>query len=170
MKKISIIYVLCILSVSVFAQKTQSEKVADIKIWYSEVSSNINTYTKSTVDYSEESTEGGDITFYKRAGNIVLLKVAYYGESGNMKFSFYFRNSALFFVFQETENYSVPIYIETDDRKITKEDNRYYFYCNKMIKWLDKDKKEVFVKSSDYKEKEEELLKDVEKLLSKSKE
>ena len=170
MKKLCIISVVLILSINLYGQKTQSEKVADIRTWYKEVTSNIDNYSKTVVDYSEESTEGGEITFFKKAGDVVLFKVAYYGETGNMKFSFYFRNSELFFVFQETENYSVPIYVETDNRTITKEENRYYFYCNKMVKWLDNSKKSVLANVSVFKEKEEELLKDVDKLLKKSEE
>lgn len=170
MKKTIILFISLISITNLFAQRSQTEKIADIKTWYKELTSNINSYEKSMVDYPDESTEGGEITFYKKNGKIDLFKVAYYGETGNMKFSFYFRNNELFFVFQETENYSVPIYVETDDRKITKEENRYYFYCKKMIKWLDNDKKEVSVKSSNFKSKEEELLKDIDKLLKKSEE
>ena len=166
MKKTIILFISLISITNLFAQRSQTEKIADIKTWYKELTSNINSYEKLTVDYPYEIIEGGGkITYYKKDGMIDLFEVAYYyGEIGKEKFSFYFRNNKLFFVFQVTENYGPPGCV-VDDRKIIKDENRYYFYCNKMIKWLDGDKKEVSVKSLSFKSKEEELLKDVDELL-----
>jgi hypothetical protein len=170
MKTICIFLILIGLNNSVFSQKTTEEKISEIRIWYAEINSGIEKLSKTIFDYPDESTEGGEIILYKNENKPVLLKVVYYGETGNMKYSFYFRNEELFFVFQEIEKYSVPIYVETNERDIVKEENRYYFYCNKMIKWIDSKKQTRTTDHPEFIQTETELLNDVKKLLKKTQE
>jgi len=142
MKKALIIMILFMVALNLFSQKTENEKVADIRIWYKEITDNLNSYEKILMDAPDESTEGGLITFYKEGEEIRMIKEEYYGESGNVSYSYYFRNKRLFFMFKVQTTYDVPIYIDESGNG-TAEENRFYFYSNEMIRWLDKDKQKV---------------------------
>ena len=166
MKSLLLILFVTTLYLNLYSQRTETEKIADIKLWYKDVMSNIDTYEKKVIDDPDGSTEGGEITFYLTDGNAKLIKAIYYGEMGKITNNYYFRNNKLFFMFQVKEIYDAPIYVDSSG-KGTKEENRFYFYSDEMIRWLDKDKKEVEKTEPAFKENEESILEEANELLDK---
>jgi hypothetical protein len=116
------------------------------------------------------STEGGKANAYTDAeGNIRMLQVELYGESGKMIEEYYYRNGSLMFAYYVFHRYNVPYYItpekakeiggEAFDHKKTKiEENRYYFNKWKMIRWLNEEGKEVDIKSVEFNAAEKEVM------------
>ncbi len=131
----------------------------------------LNNYLNINKDLSENSAEGGEIKAYY--DDTVLRKViaTYYGEAGKKVVDYYFWDKSIFFIFVQDYKYNSPVYVTEDmpeagveayDESKTKIfENRYYFTQNKLIRWLDSDKKKVDNRSPLFREKQKELLKDV---------
>jgi hypothetical protein len=165
MKKIFLFLLAFYIAFSCNAQKTENEMVNDIRAWYKDVSENLGSYEKFVHDAPGESTEGGVLTVYKENDNIRMIKEEYYGESGNAKYHYYFRNDKLFFMFQVNKYYDVPIYVD-DSGKGKIEENRFYFYSDQMIRWLDPKKEKVNKASEEFTNKADQILEDSYGLIS----
>lgn len=166
MKTLLLILSVLVLNINLYSQRSEDEKNSDIKQWYKEIMTNINSYEKRVVESMDESTEGGEITYYLKDDNVKLIKAVYYGETGNSTYSYYFRNNKLFFMFQVKEIYDVPIYIDNSG-KGTKEENRFYFYGDELIRWLDNKKQGVDITKPIYLEKEKSIIEEAYKLFNK---
>lgn len=159
MKKILVLFTMSIILFQTYAQKTETEKITEIRAWYKEIVSELDSYEKEMIEDSEQSAEGGMIYYYLNGDAIKMIKAEYYGESGNVKFSYYFRKGKLFFMFRERKSYDVPIYVD-ESGKGTMEEDRFYFYDDVMIRWLDKEKNKVNISSEEFSKHEMSILKD----------
>ena len=149
MKKISIL-LLVLMSVNLLSNaQSEEEHVKKIREMFTSVNSDLKTYKMVEKDVNDESTEGGMMKSYYDKGRLVLLHCEFYGESGNIKEDYYFNDDKLFFVFSVVSRYSAPVYSE-EEIDVTVEENRYYFVNDKMIRYLDKDKKKVDKNSEKY--------------------
>jgi hypothetical protein len=160
---------LCAIILNASAQKSESEKIKDIRTRYYEIMKNLDNYDKQMIEDNDQSAEGGIIYYYLKDQKVKLIKAEYYGESGNLKLSYYFNEDKLFFMFSERMSYDVPIYVD-DSGKGTLEENRYYFRDDIMIRWLDNEKKQVDKKVESYALKEAEIIKDAYNYLKMNKE
>lgn len=130
------------------------------------------------VELSGYSTEGGDATAFRdNKGNIRLLKVELFFESGKVFEEFYYENGALIFVHYTKHRYNVPFFVtpETakeigdeafDPKKTNITEDRYYFSNGKMIQWLDEKKNPVNAQSKEFKDSENEILGTSNEMLS----
>lgn len=131
-----------------------------------------------TVELSGYSTEGGEAKAFRDGkGNIRLVKVELFFESGKVFEEFYYENGALIFVLYTKHRYNVPFFVtpETakeiggeafDPKKTTVTEDRYYFNKAKMIQWLDEKKNRVSPQGKEFKDAEKEILETSNEMLS----
>lgn len=147
-------------------EKSDEEIISDIREKFGDINSNVNSYKKIKKDLMGESAEGGKLEGYYKNDELKKIIATYFGEMGKSIEEYYFWNNNLFFIFVQDYHYNMPSYL--DDSKVDKiDENRYYFHNDKLIKWLDPDKKEI--SNSKFKQKETEILKEAEKLNEKLK-
>ena len=122
--------------------KTEEELVSDIKKYFGDVNSNINSYKKTKKDLMDQSTEGGELEGYYNHGELKKIVASYYGEMGKLIEEYYFYDNTLFFFFTQNYLYNMPL--SMDGSKLEKiDENRYYFHDNKLIRWLDPNNEKV---------------------------
>lgn len=156
-KYITMKYVTCITMILFFttglvhAQLTDS-MLKSTKIKFKEIRKNLTTYDTVRVD---ESTDGGEGIAYYDKGELKLIQMIWFGETGKTQMEYYFDAGKLFFVFEQVFSYNRPIYWDkktakenNDDEffdlsKSTIKENRYYFNNDKLGLWLDNDKAKV---------------------------
>ncbi|WP_271769914.1 hypothetical protein [Aquimarina algiphila] len=146
--------------------KTEQEIISDIREKFGAINYNINSYKKVKKDLSGESTEGGELEGYFKNVELKKIITSYYGEMGKLIEEYYLWNDQLFFVFTQAYSYNMPMYME-DSKVIKINENRYYFYNDKLIRWLDSQKEKVI--KSNFAKKEIEILQKTKKLKEKLK-
>jgi hypothetical protein len=108
-------------------EKTEEEKVTEIREQFNLITANIKIYTVKSVKVSENES------FTAYLDNSDIMKIARVFNENGTKITqeyFYFDNGQSCFVL-ETKN--------TNPKEI----NRYYLYNKELIRWLDTDKKRV---------------------------
>ena len=118
---------------------------------YSMIESNdINVYKDLNPDhYSFESFEISRLAIislirYYDSDEIKKVVVKFEGDRQDLISEYYYKNDSLIFVFKTLNNYKHPKW--SDDFNVADKDileNRYYFYENKLIKWIDSNKIDV---------------------------
>jgi len=114
-------------------------------------------------DVSGQSTEGGTATTFYENNDLRKLRVVFYGETGNSQTEYYFLNGQLFFCFEQNNHYNKPMY-EKNIKVDKREENRFYFNKQKLIRWVT-DNGKITDKTS-YPSKEREILGDLKAILS----
>ena len=137
-----------------FAQSNDSI-ISDIRTKYQHIRDNLKSYDTTMIDIWDESTEGGQGTAFYDGNSLRLIETIWFGETGKRKTEYYFDNGQLFFAFDTDCEYNRPIYwdekkakefndsITFDPNKTIVKEDRYYFHNEKLIRWLDNDKKEI---------------------------
>jgi len=155
MKKLLIILSLIFLTSNFLFAQDNDSLVKDIRLKYSEIRANLDSYDTTMIEIWGESTEGGQATAYYDNGNLKLIEVVWLGETGKNQIEYYFNNGKLIFAFDQNFEYNRPIYWDEktakengdneifDPKKTTVKEDRYYFNNEKLFLWLDNDKKEV---------------------------
>jgi len=139
----------------------EEEIISDIREKFEAVNYNINSYKKVKKDLMDESTEGGELEAYFKKEELKKIVASYYGEMGKLIKEYYFWDNDLFFVFTQEYSYDMPMYM--DGSKVDKiDENRYYVYNDKIIRWLDPNKEKVG--KSKFIQKETEILQNAKTL------
>ncbi len=172
MKKAPFLWMLLLFgSFSINAQSSKSV-IKQIKKDYKQIKNNQNFYTFYYSEIIGESTEGGEKKTYTNNKEFTVIEVDLFFETGNTHTEYYYKNKQLFFVFEKQATYNRPIYYDKDyaleegdteffeTKKTVFTENRYYFNNQKLIRWLNENKKEVNLMLSETKEKENTLLKE----------
>jgi len=164
------------------ASFAEDPAVLHIRKEYQSIQSALPRLKAEPLELSGYSTEGGEAkAFRDNMGNIPLIAVQLYGESGKVFEEFYYENGALIFAFYKQYHYNVPSYISQelakemggeafDPQKSTITEDRYYFNNGKMIKWLDEQEIPVQAESTEFKDTEKDVLEAANEMLSKFKE
>ena len=132
--------------------------------------------TEKTIPDSK-TTEGARAIYYLDGKDLKKIEATYYSEMGQYKYAYYYdKNSQLSFVLLRNEQYNAPFYYNRqraeeegittgyfDPEKSIITEEKYYFYDDKLIEWLDGSKKEVIDRDV-LKEKESEIIKDNQEL------
>lgn len=134
MKYLFLVSILLTVSISTFGQ---NEEISEIRRLYKETQDNKNNYKRLSQDDFENSSEGGEVTAYKNSEEVKLIEAVYYGHMGKAKYEYYYKASKVYFVFIEEFNYNAPpTQPSYDQEKTTKEESRYYFWNDEMIRWI----------------------------------
>jgi hypothetical protein len=173
--------VLIIFAISSCIGQSIDDRIKEIRKEYSIINNYQNLSTDS-IDLLGESTESGYLkTFKDSKGKLRKIIAVFYSETGKGTEEFYIQNDKLIFVFIQRCDYNRPIYW---DDKLAKEnrdsvvfdynkskisENRYYFDDNeKLIQWIDKDKK-IILEKQQLDEVNSGILKEFETFKSKKK-
>jgi hypothetical protein len=84
------------------------------------------------------SSEGGSMDrFYDPAGKLQKIVCENYGAIGRTHEEYYIHNDSLFFAYTKEYIYNEPISVNMNPsiKKVT--ENRYYFYQDEIIQWLE---------------------------------
>lgn len=126
---------------------TNEDVIKKIKEMFSKITNNPNEH-----QYFSYSAEEGQI--YLDSSNNVesdlkLIVENYFSNPYATKRSYYLLNNDVFFIFEQ----KTPIIENPEEYGVEKENNRYYLNKEKLIKWLDTNKKNINTNSKDFKEK-----------------
>lgn len=110
-------------------------------------------YEKKVVDLTEVSSEGGTLEEYYYESKLRKKVYTLYASMGKSVLEYFYDENQLFFVFRKDLNYDRPAYVEGYSIKETVE-NQYYFHNERLIGWLDKNKKEVLINSDTFRNEE----------------
>lgn len=143
--------------------------ISQIRREYKSIRNSLPTFNVESAEAPEPSTEGGEVKAYRDSkGNIRMIRMELYFESGKEIEEYYYQNNLLIFALYEEHKYNVPMNISPEtakeigqsfDSKKTKVlANRYYFKNGKMIRWLDSEKKEMNKSSKDFQDAERSVL------------
>lgn len=137
-----------------------ADKISEIRKNYTDINKSLTDYKMLVDNNLEGSSEGGKANYYiDKQGDMVKRVESYYGETGNWFIEYYYHQGELRFIFTVDTNYNSHVSLPNFDKlKSTVTTNRYYFYCNQMIKWLDKNKNSVAPNSDEFLKKEKELF------------
>ncbi len=170
MKKYIFTLILLTCSQVVFANNTCEnlsfkEKISEIRKNYADINNNIYDYKTYFFDGigNGEGSEGSEaVNYVDNKGNLVKRVETYYYETGKFLIEYYYHQGNLRFIFTVDTDYNSHISMPNfEQAQYTTSKNRYYFYCNRLIKWLDKDKKSIAPNSKKFIEKEQQLLDDM---------
>lgn len=137
--------------------------ISNIKKEFGAINSNRGEYEKVQKDLLGHSSEGGIVEAFFDHKDLKIIRSTYYGESGNAITEYYFDVRGVFFVFKVDYYYEMP----TDPKGIKinrKEESRYYFFNNELIRWIGIGNQLVDPNSLKFKEEGNLLMQDVDKL------
>ncbi len=159
------------------SEKEENDLVQEIRKEFNNINTNDSKYQIKTKDLDGYSTDGGELKAYYEQNDLKKIIVLYYGETGKVAIDYYFKNNNVFFIFRQDYRYNSPYYVTEPDTSIGLEafdynktkiiENRFYISNNKLIRWLDSDKKKVDKKSKEFLNKQVELIEDIEFIKSK---
>lgn len=135
--------------------------IKEIRKQYSEININSDHYDKVEKDIMGQSAEGGNMIAYYDNVNLKKIIAIFYGETGQTTTEYYFNTkSQLFFAYSKTNIYDKPIYIKGSKIKSV-EEKRYYFFNNKLFKWLVNNNASVNFTSKSFKEESKYIIDDI---------
>jgi hypothetical protein len=160
------------------AARAEDPAILHIRQEYQSIRNAMPTMQSEPSELSGYSTEGGEAqAFRDSTGDIRLIKVELYFESGKVFEEFYYENGKLIFAFYQSHRYNVPFNVTPemaqeiggeafDPEKTVITEDRYYFDNGSMIRWLDANKREVTPDSTEFKKSEKEIMDMSHKMLS----
>lgn len=108
----------------------------------SEIQNNIQNYEMSSQKLLNKSTESGQQDNYYYKGKSILKNQLFFGETGKVEISFYFKNNKVFYINEKDTEYISPIYedssgkpkhINTKEFYIDDKQNLCIWYLNKKV-------------------------------------
>ena len=166
----SVIIVVLVSLVS-FGNVNVESKIAQIRKDYKSTNA-IKNYIVKEIEDDEQSIEGGVIRYYSQNGIVKKIITEYFGETWRGTTEYYVKNGKVYFIFNRTEKYNVPYYINADwyrendveigevfdSKKSEIFEKRYYFDENmKLIRYTDENKKNI-ENAQKFKEIEKDIL------------
>lgn len=145
---------------------TTKEKIVYIKEVYGGIKYTEKFYVKKDVDedYEDEVAALGAFVIYTNNGELVKIDIEAGDDGLFSNVEYYFKNGRLFFVFNDRSG-EVTSYNDDGFPNYKVEEDRYYFYDNKMIKWIDSTKESVSNHTPQFQETEEFYLSKAQELL-----
>ncbi len=174
MKLTLIFFILLMTTLHLNAQT--EEMIEAIRKHYRYVETNINNFELVNDTTFEGSTDGATIRSYFDDGGLIKIRIEYLGETGKLHREFYIDEQQLLFVFDQEFHYNMPYYIDSeqaqemgfeegfDPAKTKKLQHRYYFYNNKMIRWINPAGEHQASENSEWLEKQKYYLGELAKL------
>ena len=109
-RKIVILFLL--VSLMNFGASNIEGKITQIRKDFTNTNA-VKNYVIKEVEDSEQSTDGGVVKYYFQNGVVKKIVAEYFGESGNNLTEYYIKNGKVYFIFDKTEKYNVPYYVDS---------------------------------------------------------
>ncbi len=135
--------------------------IPSIRQRYAAINRSARKYEKVKKELSGFSLEGGELIAYFSGPQIVKITAAYFGESGRASEEYYYWNEKLIFVFRRDYTYDKPM----SGKVVSAKANRFYFDNDRLIRWIDQNRKTRSLGDGIYKPKQQELLETSNKFL-----
>lgn len=146
--------------------KNEEEIISAIRKKFKKINQDTISYKTKNMEIMGESAEGGELKSYYQNKELKKVVASYFGEMGKSIEEYYFSENNVFFVFTQQYSYDKPMYVEGS--KVNKiDENRYYFYSSKLVRWLNPNKEKV--SNSNFNQKESEIFQKIKELKKKLK-
>ncbi len=167
MSKYLSIFFLFVIGFSSCKEKPE-DALANAKKKYEAINKKLDDYKSKTID-DITSKAAGTITGYYREDELKKIHAEHFTDTDRVFSEYYFDDGMLVFIEQQDFVYNKPnTYTEEkakanndsvwyDDKKTKMEISRYYFYKNKLLKWLKPGNKEVAPATAEFIDKESVL-------------
>ena len=147
-RKIAILFLL--VSLMNFGASNIEGKIAQIRKEFASTNAMKN-YVIKEVEDPEQSTDGGVVKYFSQNGIVKKIVVEHFGESWNSFTEYYIKNGKVYFIYDRTQKYNVPYYINANwykennlkvgevfnSKKSKITEKRYYFDENeKLIRYI----------------------------------
>jgi hypothetical protein len=123
-------------------------------------------YIVRVIPLDSKNVEAAELTvnFDKNDGSTKIMTASYGGETFHQQYIYYFNDINNFLLIEKFQQWDRPY---SEDRRLEKVDeiNKYYFENISMVVWIDSDGKIVDSQSKKFKQKEQEILGQLDKLL-----
>ncbi len=171
--KITIVLIFSFLTGIINAQKKNFQKILEI---CNTIESHLDSYQIKSVQW-DEVEEGAEGTAFYKIDTLKMFLIVWRGETGKKEIYYYFDNGNLILQIDKDYYYNRPIYYT---KKIAKENNdseafdlkkttiieqKYFFNNEKLIFWVDNEKRIIPVK--DYEKTGVRLISEMKELLEK---
>jgi hypothetical protein len=169
--KISLLALLLVIIGLYFHSRMTMKEVSFIDQIYSNDEASKQEYLTRTIPIKSKTTEGSQMEIYfdKTSGNTKIIAVSYAGETFQRTDKFYFEDENNFLLVEEYNQWDRPFSVDGRNQ-IKHEVNKFYFNKLKMIEWKNSQNQSVFPWSSNFKNKELEILNNLDYLFSAIKE
>jgi len=164
--KFFLLVIFCLFGSTSLLYSVDTIKILNIiKERYSEYNKTIHKCSQKEYNIMNESTEGGQLILYVENKKVKKITAILYGEFGKSVNEYYVLDQQVFFVLKSTFLYQNPIY---EGKVIVKEksQSRFYFYNNKMIRYLNQNNRIINPKSTEFNEFQKRILSDYNKYLA----
>ena len=140
------------------------------------IEGHLSSYKQHSIDYSGTVDQGGSVTGYFDSDKLVMASVVTIGETERETEEYFFDDNALICVKKERFIYNQPSYMTEeralkngdttwyDDKKTVMKVSYFYFYDDRMVKWINEDKKVISDEDRKYMFQTNVLLNGAEKL------
>ena len=155
LRKIAVLFILT--NLINFGASDIEGKIAQIRKDFSSTNA-VKNYVIKEVEDSDQSIDSGVVKYYLQDGVVKKIVAEHFGESWNSLTEYYVKNGKVYFIFDKSEKYNVPYYVDSkwykenklkngevfDKRKSKFSEQRYYFDENeKLIRYIGENKKVV---------------------------
>lgn len=168
MKKVSLMYLLCILlgghslaggsansSATLHAGGFRvTDSISTIRRRYAIINKSLSKYRTVKKELSGFSAEGGELAAYFDGKSVMKIATINQGETGRSFEDFYYWDEKLIFVFRKQDTYDKP----HSGKVVRTTENRFYFGDGKLIRWIDENGKQAAPGGSEYQKKQNEYL------------
>ena len=137
----------------------EESAIALIRERYAIVNRAVPQYRKTERSLDGFSTEGGTLEAFYDGTALRKIIATYLGETGRAAEEYYFWDEQVFFVFRSEDTYDEPF-----GKVVQTTENRFYFVDNRMIRWLNQDRRHVPSAEPSFTERQNALLKQTQEL------
>jgi hypothetical protein len=130
------------------------DPIETIREQYATINKSAAGYKKAKKELSGFSLEGGELVAYFDGPKIMKIVASHFGEGGKVVEEYYYWDDQLIFIYRKDSAYDKP----GSGKVVHTSENRFYFSGDRLIRWVDENKKQVASGSSEYLEKEKEYL------------
>jgi len=138
-------------------QDSVESRIKEIRKECDRINKDITKFKVVQEDINDQSAEGGILKKFYDGNTLRKAVLTFFGETGQSTSEGYFLNEEIIFVLQTEERYKSPIYMGKTETK-SKEENRFYFKNEKIIRWIANNGKIMDTRL--YPEKEKEIFDD----------
>ncbi len=151
MKSTIILSAFFLLNLSFIYAQSEDETIKLIRQQFKTINDEIKSYTSVSYEVPlADPTIGHTLITYYKGNSLMKIEEILFGDMTENSSHFYFWDDQLFFVFSTNTFHS---YNDGNIEDFVTE-NRFYFSNNKLIRWMDSDKKQKDKNTKDFKDNE----------------